>query len=74
VYHVDCGVKHAALATKNGEVFTWGEDSGGRLGHGTREDSVHPRLVESLTVSNVDFVAHGEMELTMSDFLDTAMM
>ncbi|PAN16796.1 hypothetical protein PAHAL_3G087300 [Panicum hallii] len=60
VYHVDCGVKHAALATKNGEVFTWGEDSGGRLGHGTREDSVHPRLVESLTVSNVDFVACGE--------------
>ncbi|CAN6326381.1 unnamed protein product [Urochloa humidicola] len=60
VYHVDCGVKHAALVTKNGEVFTWGEDSGGRLGHGTREDSVHPRLVESLTVSNVDFVACGE--------------
>ena len=22
VYHVDCGVKHAALVTKNGEVFT----------------------------------------------------
>ncbi|KAK8456782.1 hypothetical protein SEVIR_3G070700v4 [Setaria viridis] len=60
VYHVDCGVKHAALVTKSGEVFTWGEDSGGRLGHGTREDSVHPRLVESLTVSNIDFVACGE--------------
>jgi alpha-tubulin suppressor-like RCC1 family protein len=60
VYHVDCGVKHAALVMKNGEVFTWGEDSGGRLGHGTREDCVRPRLVESLTVSNVDFVACGE--------------
>ncbi|KAK3140979.1 hypothetical protein QOZ80_5AG0408510 [Eleusine coracana subsp. coracana] len=60
VYHVDCGVRHASLVTKNGEVFTWGEDSGGRLGHGTREDSVHPRLVESLTVCNVDFIACGE--------------
>lgn len=35
VYHVACGVKHAALVTKNGEVFTWGEESGGRLGHGS---------------------------------------
>jgi alpha-tubulin suppressor-like RCC1 family protein len=60
VYHVDCGVRHAALVTKNGEVFTWGEDSGGRLGHGTLEDSVHPRPVESLTVCNVDFIACGE--------------
>ncbi|XP_062230500.1 PH, RCC1 and FYVE domains-containing protein 1-like isoform X2 [Phragmites australis] len=60
VHHVDCGVRHAALVTKNGEVFTWGEDSGGRLGHGTREDSVHPRLVEALSVSSVDFIACGE--------------
>ncbi|KQK11687.1 PH, RCC1 and FYVE domains-containing protein 1 [Brachypodium distachyon] len=60
VYHVDCGVKHAALVTKNGEVFTWGEESGGRLGHGSREDYIHPSLVESLAVSNVDFVACGE--------------
>ncbi|PUZ52867.1 hypothetical protein GQ55_5G007700 [Panicum hallii var. hallii] len=60
VYHVDCGVKHAALVTKNGEVFTWGEESGGRLGHGSREDSLHPCLVESLAICNVDIVACGE--------------
>ncbi|XBI22794.1 PH, RCC1 and FYVE domains-containing protein 1 [Aegilops tauschii subsp. strangulata] len=60
VYHVDCGVKHAALVTKNGEVFTWGEESGGRLGHGSREDYARPNLVNSLAVSNVDFVACGE--------------
>ncbi|KQK08100.1 PH, RCC1 and FYVE domains-containing protein 1 [Brachypodium distachyon] len=60
VYHVDCGVRHASLVTRSGEVFTWGEDSGGRLGHGTREDSVHPRLVESLAACNIDFVACGE--------------
>lgn len=59
-YHVDCGVKHSALVTKNGEVFTWGEESGGRLGHGSREDSIHPRLIESLAVCNVDIVACGE--------------
>ncbi|KAF0893604.1 hypothetical protein E2562_028018 [Oryza meyeriana var. granulata] len=59
-YHVDCGVKHSALVTKNGEVFTWGEESGGRLGHGSREDYIHPRLVELLAVCNVDIVACGE--------------
>ncbi|KAM0863751.1 hypothetical protein ACQ4PT_044389 [Festuca glaucescens] len=60
VYHVDCGVKHAALVTKNGEVFTWGEESGGRLGHGSREDCIHPGLVSSLAVCNVEFIACGE--------------
>lgn len=60
VYHVGCGVKHAALVTKNGEVFTWGEESGGRLGHGSREDRIHPGLVSSLAVCNVDFIACGE--------------
>ncbi|CAM0885437.1 unnamed protein product [Alopecurus aequalis] len=60
VYHVGCGVKHAALVTKNGEVFTWGEESGGRLGHGSREDHIRPSLVSSLGVCNVDFVACGE--------------
>ncbi|KAF8411664.1 hypothetical protein HHK36_004222 [Tetracentron sinense] len=60
VHHIACGVRHAALVTRQGEVFTWGEESGGRLGHGVEKDVIQPRLVESLVVSNVDFVACGE--------------
>lgn len=60
VQHVACGVRHAAFVTRQGEVFTWGEESGGRLGHGVATDSIHPRLVESLLASNIDFVACGE--------------
>lgn len=60
VQHIACGVKHAALVTRQGEVFTWGEESGGRLGHGVGEDVIHPRLLDSLAASNVDFVACGE--------------
>ncbi|KAJ6817262.1 E3 ubiquitin-protein ligase HERC2 [Iris pallida] len=60
VLHVACGVKHAALVTKQGEVFTWGEESGGRLGHGVETDVIHPRLVEPLAAYNADFVACGE--------------
>nr|CAD1824663.1 unnamed protein product [Ananas comosus var. bracteatus] len=60
VCHVACGVRHASLVTKHGEVFSWGEESGGRLGHGVGSDVIHPRLVESLSISNVEFVACGE--------------
>ncbi|KAK9757431.1 hypothetical protein RND81_01G162400 [Saponaria officinalis] len=60
VHHISCGVRHASLVTRQGEVFTWGEELGGRLGHGVREDVLQPRLVESLAAYCVDFVACGE--------------
>ncbi|RID54875.1 hypothetical protein BRARA_G02164 [Brassica rapa] len=58
VHQIACGVRHASFVTRQGEVFTWGEESGGRLGHGIGKDVFHPRLVESLT--SCDFVACGE--------------
>ncbi|ESQ28169.1 hypothetical protein EUTSA_v10019747mg, partial [Eutrema salsugineum] len=60
VHQIACGVKHAALVSRQGEVFTWGEESGGRLGHGMGKDVTGPQLIESLPVSSVDFVACGE--------------
>ncbi|XP_058769865.1 PH, RCC1 and FYVE domains-containing protein 1-like [Vicia villosa] len=60
VLQIACGVKHAALVTRQGEMFTWGEESGGRLGHGVGKNVIQPRLVEALASSTVDFVACGE--------------
>ncbi|KAL9357628.1 hypothetical protein Peur_050881 [Populus x canadensis] len=60
VHHIACGVRHAAMVTRQGEVFTWGEESGGRLGHGAGKDVIQPCLVESLAATTVDFVACGE--------------
>ncbi|KAI4345782.1 hypothetical protein L6164_012877 [Bauhinia variegata] len=60
VQQIASGVRHIALVTRQGEVFTWGEDSGGRLGHGIDVDFGCPHLVESLAVTNVEFVACGE--------------
>ncbi|CAA2996877.1 PH, RCC1 and FYVE domains-containing 1-like [Olea europaea subsp. europaea] len=60
VHHIACGVRHAALVTRQGEVFSWGEESGGRLGHGVGKDVPQPRLVESLSFCSVNFVACGE--------------
>ena len=34
VQQIACGVQNIALVTRQSEVFTWGEESGGRLGHG----------------------------------------
>ncbi|XP_049931728.1 PH, RCC1 and FYVE domains-containing protein 1-like isoform X1 [Nymphaea colorata] len=57
---IACGGKHAALVTREGELFSWGEDSGGRLGHGVNVDVSHPKLVNSLSGVNVAVVACGE--------------
>ncbi|KAK9931145.1 hypothetical protein M0R45_018439 [Rubus argutus] len=57
VHQIACGVRHIALVTRQGEVFTWGEESGGRLGHGIDRDFSRPHLVEFLAVNNVEFVA-----------------
>ncbi|XP_011029821.1 PREDICTED: uncharacterized protein LOC105129442 [Populus euphratica] len=60
VHQISCGVRHVALVTRQGEVFTWGEESGGRLGHGIEDHFTHPKLVESLAVTIIDYVACGE--------------
>jgi alpha-tubulin suppressor-like RCC1 family protein len=60
VQNIACGGRHAALITKKGELFTWGEASGGRLGHAVGADVSQPQLVDALTNCTVTFVACGE--------------
>lgn len=60
VKNIACGSKHAALVTKQGEVFTWGEEFGGRLGHAMQADVPQPKLVNALSGMNVELVACGE--------------
>ncbi|KAL0365968.1 UNVERIFIED_CONTAM: PH, RCC1 and FYVE domains-containing protein 1 [Sesamum radiatum] len=77
VHHIACGVRHSALVTRQGEVFSWGEESGGRLGHGVGKDVTQPRLLESLSFLSVDFVACGEFHtcaVTMAGELYTWVM
>ncbi|CAM6076815.1 unnamed protein product [Sphagnum tenellum] len=59
VQNIACGGRHAALVTKHGEVFSWGEESGGRLGHGVDHDVAHPQLVDALAATNTEFVSCG---------------
>ncbi|XP_074274567.1 PH, RCC1 and FYVE domains-containing protein 1-like [Silene latifolia] len=60
VHQIACGVRHAALVTRQGEIFSWGEESGGRLGHGVEVDVVQPKLIDGLSGLTIDLVACGE--------------
>lgn len=58
--YIACGGRHASLVTKQGEIYSWGEESGGRLGHGVDSDVSQPKLIDALSSLNIELVACGE--------------
>lgn len=58
--YISCGRTHCSLVTKKGEIYSWGEESGGRLGHGVDSDVSQPKLVNALNNLNIELVACGE--------------
>ncbi|KAM6569710.1 hypothetical protein CsatB_017695 [Cannabis sativa] len=60
-YDIACGRQHAMLITKQKQLFSWGEGSGGKLGHGVEEDVSHPKLIDGLGGSKIELVACGEL-------------
>ena len=45
---IECGGYHTVGLTKNGEVYSWGYNGYGQLGHGDNEPRTIPMKVESL--------------------------
>lgn len=62
VQKVSLGTKHAALVTKQGEVFCWGDGSSGRLGNKIDMDVTQPKIVESLSGVRIKSVVCGEYQ------------
>lgn len=60
VQHIACGQRHAVLVTKQGEIYSWGEEDRGRLGHGVEADVCHPKPIETLGGRTIEMVACGE--------------
>ncbi|KAK7302042.1 hypothetical protein RJT34_12921 [Clitoria ternatea] len=60
VQNIALGGKHAALVTKQGEVFCWGQGKWGRLGQKIDMDNSSPKIVDSLNGVLVKQVACGE--------------
>ena len=48
VVGASAGQIHTAVWTEEGELFTFGDGDGGRLGHGGTQNELVPRLVEAL--------------------------
>ncbi|XP_010246209.1 PREDICTED: uncharacterized protein LOC104589558 isoform X2 [Nelumbo nucifera] len=60
VRKISLGGQHAAIVTKQGEVFCWGEGNRGKLGHKINMDISEPKVVDSLKGIHVESVACGE--------------
>ena len=45
---ITCGSDHTVALTKKGEVFTWGLNNNGQLGHGDRKPRTVPTKVAGL--------------------------
>jgi alpha-tubulin suppressor-like RCC1 family protein len=59
VQSIACGEKHAAIVTKQGQVFSWGEENGGRLGHKTSDSVSDPKIIDSLASTPMKTIAFG---------------
>ncbi|XP_030586971.1 probable E3 ubiquitin-protein ligase HERC4 isoform X2 [Archocentrus centrarchus] len=58
-HHISCGQDHTAILTKHGAVFTFGSGQHGQLGHNSRRNELHPRLVAELWGAKVTKIACG---------------
>lgn len=50
ILQISCGQSHAGFITDQGKVFTWGSGENGMLGHGNKQTSPNPKIVNSLSM------------------------
>jgi len=58
--NIACGKCHAVLVTKQGEIFSWGEGKGGKLGHGLETDAQKPKFISSVRGLGFKSLACGD--------------
>ena len=71
---VSIGMRHIAVCTEDGHMYTFGRGTHGQLGHGDRENQTSPVLVQALQGKNIIQVqccVHHTMALTSSGYLFT---
>lgn len=57
ISQIAAGNEHTAVLTKAGDVYTFGFNGSGQLGHGNTKSYHHPKLVEALAGSKVNFIS-----------------
>ncbi|KAK6148541.1 hypothetical protein DH2020_019453 [Rehmannia glutinosa] len=58
--HIACGSRHSVLITRQGQLFSWGDGSGGKLGHGSESDLCNPTLINAFGGLNIVSAGCGE--------------
>ena len=53
------GGYHSLALAANGDVWSWGLGSSGRLGHGDQQNQLLPKKIEAFAGQRVDFVSAG---------------
>ncbi|CAI5667999.1 unnamed protein product [Oreochromis niloticus] len=68
VSQVACGSQHSVALTKDGQLYTWGQDCRGQLGLGTRESVCRsPQHVPSLSaIPLIQVAAGGDQSFALS--------
>ena len=62
IVQISLGTSHSAGLTSSGKVYTWGYGGDGRLGHGTENDELEPRILDGpIAAKNLVQVVCGEL-------------
>jgi alpha-tubulin suppressor-like RCC1 family protein len=56
---IECGGSYTVGLTKNGQVFTWGVNRSGQLGHSDEKERIVPKKVEGLDGIKIITVSCG---------------
>ncbi|GIY76864.1 hypothetical protein CDAR_513182 [Caerostris darwini] len=59
ITELSCGSHHSVLITASGKIFSWGRNSEGQIGNGTRKEQKIPSLISSLKDKKIIHVACG---------------
>ena len=59
VVHVALGKYHSAALSASGDVYTWGLESSGQLGHGSKQKAPTPLIVDTLSGIGVTQLSCG---------------
>jgi len=59
VVGIACGNQHSLAVTAGGDLYSWGTNDAGQLGHGHTEQVIHPCKVAALDKVRVDAVSAG---------------
>lgn len=56
IMQITAGDYHNLVLTSNGQIYTWGANSQGQLGHGTNQKVTRPKLVTADNALNHTFI------------------